>query len=195
MTHQADKLLLNLLGNYCRNKSEGIFMSMTVAGANGASGSSQVWSGASMRKPMDQKMSDLFSQIDSTGSGSITKSQFEQAFQSTSAPSAFKSAGADAVWAKLDPSSSGTVTKQQFTDGMQAARSQIRGGRHHHQSSSAAQTPPSKTVGQSLDALSAVGTNISTKAYLDNSFTWGQLHRTMILSQDFYAEIENPLRI
>jgi hypothetical protein len=114
---------------------------------------------------MDQKMSDLFSQIDSTGSGSITKSQFEQAFQSTSAPSAFKSAGADAVWAKLDPSGSGSVTKQQFTDGMQAARSQIRGGgHHHHQSSSATQTPPSKTVGQSLDALSAVGTNISTKA-------------------------------
>ncbi len=75
-------------------------------------------SGASPRMPPQQKMSNLFSNIDTSNSGSIDQSQFDQAFQSLNPPAAFKNAGADAIWKKLDPNGTGQVSQADFVSTM-----------------------------------------------------------------------------
>ena len=109
-------------------------MNMAVSGMGGAA-AAQAMSGASMPKSPTQKMSNLFDSIDTSGSGSITKAQFEQAFQTQNPPKAFQQEGADAVWAKLDPNGTGSVSKQDFVTGMTSQMSQLRQHHHHHASS------------------------------------------------------------
>lgn len=75
-------------------------------------------SGASYSAPPQQKMSNLFNAIDTSGSGSITQSQFDQAFQTQNPPAVFQKQGADAIWTALDPSGSGSVSKQDFVSTM-----------------------------------------------------------------------------
>ena len=79
-----------------------------VASAQGTSASSQ------------QNINNLFQQIDSTGTGRITKAQFEQAFNKLNLPEAIKGIGQDAAFNKLDPKGSGVVSKQEFIRGMHA---------------------------------------------------------------------------
>jgi hypothetical protein len=67
-----------------------------------------------------QKMANIFQQIDTAGSGRISKAQFEQAFNKGVLPPAVKAAGVDAAFSKLDPSGSGSVSKQDFIKGMEA---------------------------------------------------------------------------
>jgi len=93
---------------------------MDITGV-GAAGGMHAVSGASSSGPPQQKMSDLFDSIDTSGSGSITKSQFEQAFQSKNPPAVFQKQGADAIFAALDPSGTGSVSKQDFVSGMKTA--------------------------------------------------------------------------
>jgi hypothetical protein len=90
---------------------------MDVSGIAPASGLHAV-SGASYGAPPQEKMSNLFDSIDTSGSGSITQSQFEQAFQSKNPPAVFQKQGADSIWTALDPSGSGTVPKQDFVSTM-----------------------------------------------------------------------------
>ena len=71
-----------------------------------------------------QKINNIFQQIDSSGTGRITKAQFEKAFNELSLPESIKGIGKDAAFSKLDPSGSGVVTKQDFIRGMQALMSQ-----------------------------------------------------------------------
>jgi len=78
----------------------------------------QVVSGASMRQPPAQRMANLFDAIDTNGSGSISKAQFEQAFQTMNPPKGLQAMGADAIWGQLDPNSSGSVSKQDFVSTM-----------------------------------------------------------------------------
>jgi Ca2+-binding EF-hand superfamily protein len=78
----------------------------------------QMVSGASMRMPPNQKMSNLFSNIDTSNSGSINQAQFNQAFQTLNPPAAFKNQGASAIWNSLDPNGTGSVSKQNFVDTM-----------------------------------------------------------------------------
>jgi hypothetical protein len=52
-----------------------------IAATTGSVGGPMMMSGASSRMPASTKMSSLFDQIDASGSGSITQSQFDQAFQ------------------------------------------------------------------------------------------------------------------
>jgi len=92
-------------------------MSMDVA-AVGPAAALHAISGASPAAPPQQKMANLFNAIDTTGSGSITKAQFEQAFQSKSPPGVFKQQGADAIFAALDPNGTGSVSKSDFISGM-----------------------------------------------------------------------------
>jgi hypothetical protein len=128
-------------------------------------GAPQVWSGASMRTPPTQKMSNLFDRIDTGNSGSITKAQFEQAFQTMNPPKGFQKMGADALWAKLDPSNSGSVSKDNFTSTMTDVMAQIRQnhGQHHHANANV-QTP-AQTVSSSLNQLNALpGSRIDTTA-------------------------------
>lgn len=135
-------------------------MSMAISGMGGSASTPQVWSGASMRTTSSQKMSNLFDQIDTSGSGTITKAQFEQAFQTMNPPQAAQQAGADAIWAKLDPNGTGSVSKQDFVSGMSSAMSQLRQQHHHHGGAHAAAAQSSsatQTLSSSVDALAAVG--------------------------------------
>lgn len=90
---------------------------MNISGIATTSGLNVV-SGASSSGPPQQKMSNLFNSIDTTGSGTITQAQFEQAFQTKNPPAVFQKQGADAIWSALDLSGSGTVSKQNFVSTM-----------------------------------------------------------------------------
>ena len=122
-------------------------MSMAISGIAGA-GMTNAMSGASMRMPPQQKMTNLFNKIDTSGSGTISQSQFSQAFQTLNPPAAFKSAGATAVWNALDPSGSGQVSQQAFVNGMKNLMVQLR----QSDGSAAAQTAAAGT-----SALSNLG--------------------------------------
>ncbi|MFA5825584.1 MAG: EF-hand domain-containing protein, partial [Gallionellaceae bacterium] len=71
-----------------------------------------------------QKISNLFQQIDTAGTGRITKAQFEQAFTKINPPPAVKAMGVEAAFSKLDPSGSGSVSKQDFIKGMESLMAQ-----------------------------------------------------------------------
>jgi len=134
-------------------------MSMAISGM---STSPQVWSGASGRMSPTQKMTSLFQQIDSSGSGSITKAQFEQAFQTLNPPKGFKDMGADATFSKLDPKGTGSVSKQDFVSGMTSLMSQMHHAHHHHGGGSVtpAQTStnsPQQTISTSMDTFNSLG--------------------------------------
>lgn len=103
-----------------------------------AGGMPEVWSGASQRMGPSQKMNNLFSNIDTAGTGTITKAQFEQAFQSMNPPASFKSMGADSVFAQLDPKNTGSVSRQDFVSGMTNMMGKVHGGHGHHHHGSAA---------------------------------------------------------
>ncbi len=124
-------------------------MSMSISGTGGAQ--PQVWSGASMRMPPTQKMANLYQQIDTSNSGSISKAQFEQAFQSLNPPANWKSQGADAIFSKLDPSGSGSVAKQDFISGMTNMMPQ----RQHHRHGAEGIATGSQTTSQTTGTAAA----------------------------------------
>ncbi len=128
-------------------------MSMTISGAGGWSGAMAV-SGASARMPPQQKMSSLFDKIDSSGTGSITQSQFGQAFQTMNPPAGVKAQGANAIWSQLDPSGTGSVSKADFVSGMTSVLTAIRQG-----GGVAASAPvgTAAAAGQSLENLGTPG--------------------------------------
>jgi hypothetical protein len=107
--------------------SGGYYMSIGISGVGG-SYSPQSLSGASARMPPAQKMASLFAQIDTGNSGTITQSQFTQAFQTMKPTAGFKAMGASAVFQALDPSSSGAVSRQNFIQGMTQLMTQFRNG-------------------------------------------------------------------
>lgn len=135
-------------------------MSMTISGMGNTS-MPKVMSGASSRTSLPtQKMSDLFQKIDTGGSGTITKAQFEQSFQKMNPPSAFKAMGADAIFKKLDPNGIGSISKQDFVNGMKTLMVQA----HHHHAAgvnggqSGTAPSPAQTLASSLESLNAQGT-------------------------------------
>lgn len=101
-----------------------------VGGVSGVSGGYgiQTMSGASARMPPAAKMTSLFNKIDRSGSGSITKSQFFQAFNTMRPTAGFKAMGADAVFSALDPYNSGSVSQSNFVAGMTNLMAQFRSG-------------------------------------------------------------------
>ncbi|MGZ5011262.1 MAG: EF-hand domain-containing protein [Methylobacter sp.] len=133
-------------------------MSMAISGMGNAGMPPRIMSGASSRMSPDQKMSNVFQQIDTSGSGTITKAQFEQAFQSMNPPAAFKTMGADAIFSKLDPNGTGSISKQDFVDGMKTMMGQIH---HHHHAANAngGGTVPSpvQILAGSLGSLNTLG--------------------------------------
>jgi hypothetical protein len=64
-------------------------MSIAISGSGGAEMSSMV-SGASMSMSPQQKMTGLYDQIDTGGTGAITQSQFNQTFQTSNPPAVSK---------------------------------------------------------------------------------------------------------
>ena len=122
-------------------------MSISIS-AQSTAAMSHIMSGATTSMPPQQKMSSLYSHIDTGGSGSITHSQFNQAFQTMSPPAAFKSAGANTVWNALDPNGTGQVSQKEFVNGMKDLMVQLR---QSTGTSGAAQT--SATATQGLNVL------------------------------------------
>jgi Ca2+-binding EF-hand superfamily protein len=100
---------------------------MNIAGIAPSSGIHAV-SGASSGAPPQQKMSNLFDSIDTSGSGSITQAQFDQAFQTKNPPAVFQKQGADAIFASLDPAGTGSVSKQDFVSTMSGLMASLRAG-------------------------------------------------------------------
>jgi hypothetical protein len=123
---------------------------MDISGITSSSGLHAV-SGASTGAPPQQKMSNLFDSIDTSGSGSITQSQFEQAFQTKNPPAVFQNQGAQAIFASLDPNGTGSVPKQDFVSTMSGLMVSLR-------ADSAAQpaSPPADTLTASLQALNQI---------------------------------------
>ena len=75
-------------------------------------------SGGSQTSPQ-QRLSNLFQQIDTAGTGRITKAQFEQAFSKLSLPTSGKEMGHEVVLSKLDPNGTGIITKPEFIQRME----------------------------------------------------------------------------
>src|ERR1700731_4257653 len=99
---------------------------MDISGVSSSSGLHAVSGASSGAPPPQQKMSDLFDSIDTSGSGSITQAQFDQAFQTRNPPAVFQQQGADAIFASLDPSGSGSVSKQDFVATMSKLMASLR---------------------------------------------------------------------
>ena len=115
---------------------------MDISGITPSSGLHAV-SGASYGAPPQQKMSNLFDSIDTSGSGTITQSQFEQGFQTKNPPAVFQQQGADAIFASLDPTGSGSVSKQDFVSTMSGLMASLRAD------------PPAQSGSQPADTLTA----------------------------------------
>lgn len=126
-------------------------MSMTVsqAGAAQTAQMAQPMTGASgsMSAPPQQKMSDLFAKIDTTQSGSISQSQFSQAFDTMKPPAVFQLAGKSAVWNALDPQGTGQVSKSDLVSTMKSLMVQLR---NPGDTSSAQTTAPSSLASSDI---------------------------------------------
>lgn len=135
-------------------------MTMDVSGVAGAA-AMHAMSGASWSGPPQQKMSNLFDSIDTNSTGTITKAQFEQAFQTKNPPKVFQSQGADAIFAKLDPNGTGSVSKKDFVSTMTQLMASLR-AQHHHKpdadDKAAAASAADST--QALDQLAAQAATI-----------------------------------
>lgn len=126
---------------------------MDITGVGAASGMHAV-SGASSSGPPQQKMSQLFNSIDTSGSGSITQAQFDQAFQTKNPPAVFQKQGADAIFAALDPNGTGSVSKQDFVSGMKQLMASLRAGDASSAGSSTSQ--PSASLAASVQSLNLI---------------------------------------
>ena len=126
---------------------------MDITGVGAASGMHAV-SGASSSGPPQQKMSQLFDSIDTSGSGSITQAQFDQAFQTKNPPAVFQKQGADAIFAALDPNGTGSVSKQDFVSGMKQLMASLRAGDASSAGSSTSQ--PSASLAASVQSLNLI---------------------------------------
>jgi Ca2+-binding EF-hand superfamily protein len=120
---------------------------MDISGISSSSGLYAV-SGASSGAPPQQKMSNLFESIDTSGSGSITQAQFEQAFQTQNPPAVFQQQGASALFATLDPNGNGSVSKQDFVSTMSGLMASLRAG-----NSGQSTSQPTDALTASLQAL------------------------------------------
>ena len=124
---------------------------MDISGVSAAGGLHAV-SGASSSGPPQQKMSSLFDSIDTSGSGSITHAQFDQAFQSKNPPAVFQKQGADAIFASLDPSGTGSVSKADFVSTMSQLMASLRADNAGQPGSSSSQSSLAASV-QSLNSI------------------------------------------
>ena len=124
---------------------------MDISGISSLSSGLHAVSGASSGAPPQQKMSNLFDSIDTSGSGSITQSQFEQAFQTKNPPAVFQQQGADAIFASLDPTGSGSVSKQNFVSTMSSLMASLRAD-----GSAQTASQPTNTLTASLQALNQI---------------------------------------
>jgi hypothetical protein len=147
-------------------------MSSPIDGT-GAAGASQIESGASAPMSPTQKMSNLFDQIDPTGSGTINQSQFNQAFQTLNPPASFQAAGSESVWSNLEKSGVGDVSKSDFVSGMTTLMKELRGAQIGSSSSGAQQ------LATDTNALDSLGANGSAGASDQGNGSTGSILSTL----------------
>lgn len=99
-------------------------MGGSIGGLGGAS-MPQIVSGASKRGSKSHGLADLFKSMDTSGAGSISKSQLQSALPNLKLPSSVKSLGADAIFSKLDPNKTGSVSRQDFVSGLRKILSDL----------------------------------------------------------------------
>lgn len=133
-------------------------------------------SGSKRGRSLDKALTQAFQSIDTSNSGSISKVQFDAAFQNMKMPQALRSMGADALFAKIDPNGTGNVSKQDFISGMKNLVSQARGARHagHRNDgdadeASGAALSPSSTFASGLQSLENALGNGQTGGVQPNS--------------------------
>lgn len=137
----------------------------------------QAVSGASMKAPPSKLMTQLFQKIDTGNTGSITKEQFEAAFQNMNPPARIKAMGADAIYSQLDPNGTGSVSQQDFVSGMKNVLAQARGGHHHHHenSTSGTSTTSADNSSQPLPGADLANSIQSLQSILGNTGTTSDL--------------------
>jgi hypothetical protein len=127
-------------------------MSIDISGVSSSS-MLHAMSGASGGMPPQQKMSSLFDKIDSSGSGSVSQAQLDQAFQALNPPGVFQRQGSDATFAALDPNGTGSVSKQDFVSGMSQLMASLRADAGP---SSAPGPSPAESLAASLQSLNSL---------------------------------------
>ncbi len=137
-------------------------MSYSVGQVSGVS-SMNAMSGASAQMPPSPKMAALFDRIDSSGQGSIDKSQLQSAFQTQNPPKVFQNLGADALYKQLDPGGTGSVSKAQFVQKMSSLMSSLRNS-SVSTSDGAASVSASSTLSASAQLLSGAGSTFDISA-------------------------------
>ncbi len=101
-------------------------------------------------------MSSLFDAIDTSGSGTITQSQFNHAFETKNPPAVFRHQGADAIFAALDPNGTGEVSKRDFVLTMSGLMVSLRAERP-----SSVILPPADSLAVSLQSLSEIRPSVA----------------------------------
>ena len=100
-------------------------MSTTIGSSNhSAAYKPQVAASGNSGVSSQQRLGNLFQQIDKAGTGRITKEQFDQSFDNLALPASVKEMGKEAVFKKLDATGLGTVSKQDFIQGMESLMNQ-----------------------------------------------------------------------
>ena len=133
-------------------------MSIQAIAGTGAASPMHAMSGASGAGASPrQKMSNLFDAIDGSGSGSIDKAQFNQAFATRNPPAVFRAAGAQAIWSRLDPNGTGSVSRDSFVSVMSQLMASLRA-----QGPAGASAGGVPTLQSSTAALQSIGTDGTT---------------------------------
>jgi Ca2+-binding EF-hand superfamily protein len=148
----------------------------------------QGWPGASSTAPGGQLAQNLFSQIDTNGDGSISKSELEQAVTKAGG----SKDAADALYAKLDPNGTGSVSEQQFAQALFGTQSQAQTHHHHHHGGShpAGATDGSATDGSSSTDGSAPGSASDALTSLFNADGGGAGNSPVQIAQNIFTQID-----
>ena len=122
-------------------------------------------SGVGAKQGLATLASESLSQIDTSGTGSISESEFEQAFAQatsgttgTTTPSSATNAVADAIFQKIDANGDGQISSSEWNTFQQKVQAHEGHGHHHHaQASDAADssTSSSQSATQTLQSLVA----------------------------------------
>lgn len=94
--------------------------SISSIGSNSAS----MMQGMRPRPDATKMAEELFSKLDSSGQGSLSKADFQSALDSTASTST-ASSDVDDLFSQLDTDSDGSVTKQEFTDALKQLSDQM----------------------------------------------------------------------
>jgi Ca2+-binding EF-hand superfamily protein len=141
----------------------------------------QGWPGASSTSPGGQLAQNLFSQIDSNGDGTISKSELEQAVTNAGG----SNDAADALYAKLDPNGTGSVSEQQFAQGL------FQSLPHHHHHHGGGQ-PAGATDGSATDNSTASDGNAADAlTSLFNADGGGAGNSPLQIAQNIFTQIDS----